>query len=293
MKTFFIVERPTQIITALAILDQLKKDRRVEILVANCFDDAGGVVNRLAEVATNANFKLVPSYADAINNLEHEEVGSLFIHWDVGFKTQKKLSLLRKRNVRISVFEEGIGTYRKNIYPPFKKFVFSLFGLPINVGGSKYIEDIYVYDKERYEAEIQKKPPRIYQIETGLFDFLIQRRHQFLEIFSGADFINSVINLSAHSPGLCSIYLSSWEYGNLIRRSIEETRGAKILKLHPFNKTEVDGADLLVSPRSLPAELLIAVVSSYFESVNVYHLGSSVEMYVSAANVNFINIGRA
>lgn len=293
MKTFFIVERPTQIITALAILDQLKNNQRVEILVANCFDDAVGVVSRLREFFSNINFKLVPSYPEAVSYLEHEQVSNLFIHWDVGFRTQKKLSQLRRRNIQISIFEEGIGTYRNNIYAPFKKYIFSLLGLPINVGGSKYVDEIYVYDKERYEAEIQKKPPHVYQIKTGLFDFLLQKKCQFLKIFSSTDFVNSVIKLSSHSPGLCSIYLSSWDYGDLINRSVEETHGAKILKLHPFNKTEIDGVDILVSPRSLPAELLIAVASSYFESVNVYHLGSSVVMYVTAANVNFINIGNA
>ncbi len=289
MNTIFIAERPTQILTALALIEDLGLSGDVQILVADCFADASSVVIRFSEYESRVSFRLVATYGEAIDIAAAELPAHLFIHWDVGFGTQRRLKRLHRQNKgsRISLFEEGVGTYRQDIYPAIKKLIFRLIGLPVNIGGSKYVDDIYVYDKKKYVSSALVRPRFVKQIEPSLASFIEAREAQLISIFSARDLIKS---LEESSSSVCTIYLSSWNFKELDLEELFPKNGVRVLKLHPHCQTRVLRDDILVAPRSLPAELLVMIASRIFDVVTVYHSGSSLPLYINFENVALINL---
>lgn len=290
MKVIFVTERPTQIITALALCESFGAHWQVQIIVANCFYDAPTIVGRLSETEGGLNIRLAATYDEAIKIVESELPAHLFIHWDVGLGTQRRLQRLMRANQgqKISVFEEGIGTYRQDIYPPLKKRIFRLLGLPVNVGGSKYVDDIYVYDREEYVGSALVRPQNVVQIYPQLCEMLAKREAQFAYIFS-CQWLFEL--LKASNDVLCTIYLSNWNFSesDLVGRLPEN--GVKVLKLHPHCQVCVKSKSIIVAPNSLPAELLVMSASRIFDVVVVHHKNSSVPRYVKNKNVKFINEG--
>jgi hypothetical protein len=289
VKTIFITERPTQIITAIAICEQLKLVNNIQIIVANCFSDASNIVDRFSKTERQITFRLHPTYEAALNVAINELPAHIFIHWDVGFGTQRRLRRLIKKNKgeKISVFEEGIGTYRQDIYKPLKKVIFNLLGLPVNVGGSRHISDIYVYNKEKYVQNAISRPETIYEISSSLQDMFARRIDQLLYVFSSEDFVAS---LEKNSNDRCTIYLASWEFDESELSELQIDDGIKILKLHPHCKTEPHLEDFLIAPKSLPAELLIIFANRVFKHLLIHHNGSSVPLYINAPNIVFKNL---
>lgn len=289
MKTIFITERPTQIITALAICEQLISSSEILIIVSNCYSDATGIVHRLKEAEPQISFNLTENYEMAIEYAAKQLPAHLFIHWDVGFGTQKRLRRLRKINAdeKISVFEEGIGTYRHDIYTPLKRKVFQILGLPTNIGGSKYIDEIYVYDKYKYITNAKKLPNEIVAITNSLESFIYSKQNKLNHVFSDQGFTNE---LEKSLGDDCYIYLSNWNFDFTDLYEFAQENGLKILKLHPFCKMEIETNNFLVAPKSLPAEILISMASRLFNTITVYHQGSSVPIYISAKNVKFKQI---
>jgi hypothetical protein len=289
VKTIFVTERPTQIITAIALCENLELSEEVQILVADRFKDASTIVGRFSESESRFSFRLVASYDEAIEIAGSELPAHIFIHWDMGFGTQRRLRSLRRRNKgnRISVFEEGVGTYRQDIYPPIKKLIFRFLGFPVNIGGSRYISDIYVYDREKYLSNALVRPRDVNQIEPGLDGIVAARQAQFVSIFSAEELIES---LEGSDRGVCTIYLSDFNFKDSDLKGLFPERGVRVLKLHPHCQARVLRNDILVAPTSLPAELLIMIASRIFNSVIVYHAGSSTAMYIHQDNVKFQDI---
>lgn len=287
MSTIFIIERPTQIITAITILEQLRIKNEGLIIAVNRFNDAKNIVDRFNEVEKTWSFELTENYQKAINQAAKKLPAHLFIHWDVGFRMQNHLRQLRKlnKNNKISVFEEGIGTYRQDIYPPLKKRIFRLLKLPTNIGGSKYIDDVYIYDKKRYISNAHTHPKETIEIYRSL-ETTIRERHRTLNyIFSSENFIRQ---LSEKHCRDCQIYLSNWNFSNQELTRFSSKGGIKVLKLHPHCETDYFSEDVLIAPKSLPAELLISAASQLFRNVTVYHKGSSVPLYIKSKNVKFV-----
>lgn len=289
MKTIFITERPTQIITALAVIDTLRCVDFAEIFIANRFEDASNIAQRLATKFGGVKFTIAESYEAALQMATAKLPTHLFIHWDVGFRTQSKLRDIRRRNttLKISVFEEGIGTYRQDIYPKAKRIIFKALGLPINIGGSNYIDDIYVYDRARYIEEATRRPKEIIQIRNNLLDTIKQFETELVQAFSSNEFIDLV---SRETNELCSIYLSNWDFHESDLQIHFPASGVRIVKLHPHCGASCTKQGILVAPKALPAELLIAIASQLFKNVIVYHFSSSTSLYINSKNVIFIDI---
>jgi len=292
-KAIFIVERPLQILTAIAIFEQCRFAGRPEVVVANCFNDAPAITHRLAKTFSHMfDFYSVPDYQSAIECCKNNQYDHVFLHWDIGFGTNLRLRSIQRRNrgVAFSIFEEGIGTYRDDIYPPFKKMLFKFLGLPVNNGGSSFSKEIYVYDPDEYRRKVTKPAPKVIQIVQPLSKLIVRYEHLFLQVFDPDRFVERYLkNLRGK---VCIIYLSDWNF------SFEQTSGVfseasiNILKLHPHNKSEItsDGS-FMVAPNSLPAELLIISMARQFAEVRVFHCGSSAQRYIDIPNVTFFRQG--
>jgi hypothetical protein len=291
MKTVFITERPTQIITSLILIEQLGLTKHTQIIAANRFTDAKSIINNLSRVSPEIEFLLTEDYDGAISAAQDQLPARLFMHWDVGFGTQRRLRKIAalNNNLPISIFEEGIGTYRQDIYTQPKRAIFRFLNLPTNVGGSKYTGEIFVFDKNKYISTATKSPPSINQIAEQYADFLMKHEHQFLDIFSGTELIK---RLSDSRKRLCTIYLSDWKFKESDLNSIPKDDTEFVVKLHPHCKDNPILRSMEIAPRSLPAELLIISASKIFDRVNVYHKNSSAVIHIDKENITEINIAQ-
>lgn len=284
----FVAERPLQIINAISICEQLKLAGDVDILVANSFADAPGITERLSQAFGLYNFHSFPDYHSAISHHLTKSYDELFLHWDVGFGTSKKLRDIKRRHpkLRISVYEEGVGTYRDDIYHGLKREIFRALGLPINVGGSKYTDRIFVYNPEEYFRSTPKWPRQVISIDKTVEEFIRQNYWKFSSVFDPDHFLAGV------SPALaedCVIYLSGWDFEEHDADMHFSESSFNILKLHPHCRLEVTPTAAAVAPNSLPAELLIYVAAERFANVKVIHKGSSTSRYVTSENVTFVD----
>lgn len=289
MKIAFITERPTQAITATIISLNNKSARSITIYVANCFNDAKGITQRLSEVHKDLTYIHSDSYNSAFESAISKRPDVLFIHWDVGFRTQNILKRVKKENptIKISVFEEGIGTYRQDIYPRLKKLLFQICKLPINIGGSRHTDEIYVYNVNQYEYNATKKPISIKPIPKKLDEYITSNIKNLSYIFNFSDFLDS---LNKSPDENCFIYLSNWNFHIEEINKFKCLDGALVLKLHPHCQVQIKDEKIYIAPSSVPAEVLIILASQIFSRVTVYHNNSSTEMYINNKNIEFIDL---
>lgn len=285
----FIVARPLQIITALSICQQFQPDE-VEFLVVDWFSEAAEITKRLKLVFSTYKFQLMPDYRSAIQKVETSNSSDLFLHWDVGFQTNMFLAKIKKTHpkLKLSIFEEGIGTYRSDIYPPIKRWLFNAFGLPTTIGGSKFTERVLVYDKEKYiDSIVASKKLEVVELCDSPGRMYEKNKIDMNYIFDASSFLESI---EKTKRARCVIYLSNWNYQELEGEEYFSEQTTNILKLHPHCAQEVNETNALLAPRGLPAELIVFNALKSHELVTVFHKGSSVHLYTQAENVVFINV---
>ena len=289
MTIAFITATPLQIIIALSIKNQYKdKDKeKIDILIIGYFHDANNVCERLKKnFSQEINFKYFHKYFEAIKYAGHIRYDELFIHWDVGFRTNLYIYKLLSKSPKtvISVFEEGIGTYRDDIYSNPQKKLFKFLNLPVNIGGHPKTKKLYIYSPLEYKKNVTKPTIEIQEIFATVDVTIDKYLEEFESVFDPDDFLINLINRTEKE---CLIYMSSWDFNISMLDSLVKKDVVKILKLHPHivKAPKILSEDFFVSPNSLPAEILIKTASKYFEKVTVIHNGSSVTRYVTAENI--------
>ncbi len=286
MRVQFIIERPIQLITALSIAVSLPPETTVKIVIADEFEDAKGIFSRCITYFPSCSFTLVDAYADAIEYCYKNRADKLFIHWDVGFGTRNRLRRMKALHpdISISVFEEGVGTYRADIYSVGKRIIFKILGLPVNVGGSKYIDEIYVYDPDSYKKTAYRKPSEIRKIVPDLADAITNQMSEFVSVFGAEEFFDAFLPDDRRD---CTIFLSDWSLNADQIKGVFVDGDVNVLKLHPHCRMSPKGVGAFVPPAGLPAEILVLVASRFFNMVKVIHRGSSTSRYIRRNNVIF------
>jgi len=292
-KRAFIVERPLQILIALAIIKQMDGNFDNHILIANCFQNAHFVANTLksASVFKNTKFYLFDNYDQAFYFAKNNVYEEFLIHWDVGFRTNFRLRGLKIKDpsTKIFVFEEGIGTYRDNIFSGLKKFLFKKIGVATNCGGHDTVEKIFLYAPSEYEKKVTKPAPEAVQIILKISDVIDIYSEVIVQAFDGNHFLKSI---KKHKQKECLIYMSDWKFKESDLDFIEKSESVKILKLHPhvMSRRDLIRDDFLIAPNELPAELLIARAQVQYQNIIVLHHGSSVTNYICSENIRFLDI---
>lgn len=282
----FITERPIQIINAIELIDQLNLNGRVDLFIANTFHDAKGVSERLKISFPHINVFLFCDYQSAISHVPKRNYSHLFLHWDVGFRTQRILRHIKRLNPRlsISVFEEGVGTYRSDIYHFAKRKIFQLLNYPINVGGSIYTDRIFVHNVYEYNKNSVSTPKIVAKINRSVSESISYRWNNYIAIFDSDRFIE---NIEYDIDIECSIYMSGWNYNPRIPEKYFRDDHLNIIKLHPHCSYSEDFRKYRSVPANIPAELLIQHASHRCKIVNVIHHGSSSTRYINAPNIRF------
>lgn len=286
--TAFIVTKPLQLLVALAIIKQLNVQEKTYLIIVDSFYNAKLVYERIR----SADWEFSETSVEFFQSLDGAyhfagECGakSLFIDADVGVR--KYFTLLRlklKRRIQnINVYEEGLGTYRIDLYAGTKKTLLDLVGIGTRFGGCSLTNCIHLYEPETYRKNFPKHKASIKKIKYRPKD-IIQLYFPHLNYIFDGD------NITNNSSESCHVYLSSWHVDYNFMKIFSSLPGDKYLKLHPHIKTiEKINCGTLAS-RTAPAEMILMSLKEKYRFVNVFHHGSSVERYISAKNINFIRV---
>lgn len=289
-KAAFLVTKPLQLIVAETIAEQYSKDETI-LLFVNCFSDFNTTLSRVknygywGKVVGFESKKTVLDYL-----LKNKNVNKLYLDSDVGFENGinlYKLYLLSVGRISQFVYEEGIGTYRKDLYPStLIKNCLKILGMGTFFGGHYLTKKIYVYRPDDYffdsilQPSLQKidQPLKMF-VQTG------QARYKYYFELSA--------QLAKIKGESLIIYLTSWEIDwDFVREELDNLNADfKMIKPHPHIKDSIssDSFDYVI-PNKVPIEFYLSLVGSNFNEIIIYHHGSSIESYINETNLTYINI---
>lgn len=286
----FVCTKPLQIITAMI----LSKDKGAGFLyLVDSFSGAGSLLESSELKSWFLGVKIFDSRNIALLAARKLKPSAIFLDSDVGLKPYL-IGLFVKLHLKetmIFVYEEGVGTYRKDIIKPrLKRRIYQLFGVGTFLGGSKLTSKCFVFDKDKYVSKFGVIKSRVENLPISIESFFDQHVEKILRIFQ------TEISLPERKSKKATIFLTGWNpdiYKINSSASDSLTRDF-FLKLHPHVKRidlkSVNSA-INILPTGVPGELVLLVLSSSYESLDVLHYGTSSEAYMSGLNnLNWINV---
>lgn len=285
--SLYFASKPIQYFNITNIEDSNNKD----LLLISYFKDAESLAKRAQASGYWNSVQIFEDYKSAFSSIEIDKFDKVFIDSDYGLS--KFLFLRKFKNSIISVYEEGIGTYsnhlRSSINLNFKKTslfsqiisllitkVYSIMGNYDYHGGSKYTNQIIVYNPEEYLKGKDLKNKIIKKFNLSFQDHL-KCLHPSNVLYP------TPLNFNDIKGKKIVLYLSQWELDPQIeiflKRNYPEFH--KILKPHPHNSGEQLGAILKntcfdeVIPGEIMIEFLINDLIECSEELLIVHHGTS------------------
>lgn len=257
------------------------------LIIVDLFKDSNAValVPKLKERFKDV--KHVPTRKQALALCKQLKPSIVFIDSDIGLVPLLRFLRLKffSNSTDIAVYEEGVGTYRKDLFKnPTKKILYKIIGAATHFGECIFTNHIYVYDLKKYMEAFPNNKEKALPIEKNLVEWIRENESDLIEIFSPEFTIDPTDQSSE-----INIYLSNWLINeNIIARLSKNNR--IYIKLHPHIKTSIketlnSNQNIHFLPAQLPAELIIIKASSHFKAVNIYHHNSSALLYTHLKNV--------
>ncbi|MBK61648.1 MAG: hypothetical protein CL575_01650 [Altererythrobacter sp.] len=269
MRTAFIVTKPLQFMIADMIAAQHHGGEPVDFLIVDLFAGASQFVerfNRLDRPGQRAIYfaEQPAAYAHAAET----DYGVVHTNCDVGFRIHRMLKRLKGKSVR--VYEEGVGTYRNDLYSGFRRRFLEKRGIGTVFGGSNMAHFVYVFDPARYYQSVQGVRAIPMPINGTLAGYVEANRDSLCYLFG--------TGLQVPSEEHATIYLTSWDVDQSVVEELQ-ARGRFFIKPHPHRKDAEAGPNVL--PGGVPAEVLIPMLAQAHPSLTVYHHGSSAAHYLA------------
>ena len=289
----YIVTKPLQILIAKAIKDQLNPECHSYLIVIDYFNNSKSVYENLKnEDWGYAGIYWASDKKNAIEYIRKIKAHSVFVDSDIGVRNLFFLARVKLVSVfpDIYVYEEGMGTYRTDLYSKKKSFFLRLFGVATHFGSSILTAGVFVYEPGRYLSLFPEYNKLCNKIKNNLISLIEDKRLNLQAIFDDSDAAKKIERKSKE----CSVYLSSWSVDKTFLDNFQKIAGDKYVKLHPHIKiyTELGlkkGVQQL--PSSLPAEIALLNLAKIYDRVAVYHHGSGVSLYLSSSVFDFKDIG--
>lgn len=285
----FVITKPLQLIVSLAILAGTRSARRTELYVIDSFAGAREICDRLLRINGGAKISFFLSHAEAYKAVEVGGFDEIFIDSDVGWKNFYRLRRLKCsfKKTKINVYEEGVGSYRDDLYSPLRQTIFGLLGVAWHFGGCRYTDNIYLFESDRYVKKFPKAREKSVQISESFISFLRANLDELKFIFNGGRVADKCIG---HSFDECTVYLTDWKLREAGISYLYSSHGLKIIKPHPHIKDIPVPADCLVADAWIPAEILLFELLERFKKITVLHHGSSSAHYLHAERIQFVQI---
>lgn len=281
----FLISKPLQLMIALCIVQQGQWDTKPVFVILDAFNGAREVAERLLNEFDRFQLPVFfTSRQAALTFLKKEKFDHLFIDSDVGLKNFLMLASQKLANhgILIHVYEEGLGTYRNNLYVGIKKKIFNLTGVGASFGGCRFVSSVYVFNTQEYIDNIPENSVKVNEIQGNLSKFIATNRDALKRLFEF-----SGVNSGSKSNSHCAVYLSNWRVDKEFISYFKLLQGDVFIKPHPHlrNCSEFDGVRSIGA--NVPAELVIGDLMEVYEFVRVFDNHSSVRRYVSGHNLTF------
>jgi hypothetical protein len=201
---------------------------------------------------------------------------------------------LRNRNLKICVFEEGVGTYFEPwyFYNYWKSVILKFIGVGINFGSCVFTSEIFLYKKENYRPI--KKRLNVVAIGQNLTSTFNENFNLVAKLYS-IDKLYDSINSKTNKAD-CVVILGTYFYTNeeyvqstfnklieiVEKLNLISKRHLVIIKDHPSksNHISIDYLEDAISvDPAMPAEILLWIVFKICTKISIVHCDSSVLQY--------------
>lgn len=285
----FVVTKPIQLVFAVGIIRQLELRDAACLIMTDDFKDAYYVCRRASEVdwdLSSVGIKFCADRSDAERIAAKLGAKQIFVDSDVGLKRFLLLlrTQIRIKRPRIWVYEEGVGTYRTDLYEHgLKRRIFDVVGVGTRFGGSRFTSGIFVRDPDRFRKLFPNNSSEVRHIECTPSEMLSENLEQWSEIFGYRP-------VSASSESACALYLSNWLVHQSGLEHLRKFLGDRYFKPHPHIKTLPEVTDIALVSATAPAELVLMDLLEKYTCVTVFHHGSSVEHYVTDERIAYVRL---
>lgn len=257
------------------------------LIIVNLFKDSDIIAQAPKLREHFKGVRYVASRKEALDLCKKIKPSNLFIDSDIGLVPLLRFAQLKffSKKTSIIIYEEGIGTYRQDLFPnPIKKTLYKIIGAATYFGESKLTKYIYVYDIEKYKEKFPASQKKAVKIGHTLIEWIKKNESDIIEIFS-PDF---AIDPNDKKSDI-NIYLSNWILDEKIIKKLSENSKLYI-KPHPHIKKSTERAlslnkNIHLFPAQIPAEIIIIKASTSFRKVFIYHHNSSALHYIKLNNV--------
>lgn len=288
VKTAFVATKPLQLMVVMCILKQYTFDVHPTIYITDTFFGARTTANRFLKYFDKTlNVEFSGTKKEALDKIKNDKFQRLFIDSDVGVKNFISLAALKisNSNLSINVYEEGFGTYTKDMYVGFKKIALRLNGIGTFFGGCIFTSKVFVFEPIEYSHKFPKAAHKVTPVMTSLWEF-IRLNYSVLEYI----FSLKIPKKSSPKAKVCRIYLTSWLVDYDFIGYFKKLSGDLYVKPHPHIQDRLFDIDVRIIGRSVPIEVVLYGLLKDYEQIAIYHHGSVAARYVQTAEVNFIKI---
>jgi hypothetical protein len=283
--SLYIVTKPLQFINALNIVDGNKKT----LVILNAFYEANIFFEKIStDCDYFDDFYFFENISDLFKWLVNRknQYSSLFLDSDFNFKDDYKSI----KELNISVYEEGVGTYKRSQYKPTKWFLGNIYllfmflrGYKNRRGGNKYTNNIIVYYPDFYKKHVKNNKKNIQGFRESFLKHI--NNNKYLKFFKS--------DLKKFNGKSIAIYLTSWQFNeNAIKILNKINCDINILKPHPHIKDDLTkhNFDLIINGQ-IPAEILINDLEKIAKKIVIVSEHSSATVYFSnQKKIEIINI---
>lgn len=282
----FVVTKPIQYINVLNIESSNEK----KLLIVNSFAGFESLCSHIMKTSSYWSQvicfeSLNEAFEWLLNN--RRNIQTLYIDSDINH--WREFFLLRKSN--ITVYEEGVGTYRHKQYKPRRKilgniylFLLGIAGFKNRRGGNRYTKSLIVYFPEFYKQYLNERVKNVLAFRKPFVKHLYECESQ--NIFG----LN--LDFSSLQAKVVGLYLTSWKVEDLeITRINQLVCDVKIIKPHPHirNIDIPNNFDIVISAH-FPAELVILqLVKVVSELIIVSQFSSSAIYFINEPKIKIVN----
>lgn len=289
--SLYFISKPLQYFNVTNIDDANNK----HLIVIDSFKDSSILANRASQIGYWEDVETFSTYEQAFKSVDVQKYSDLFIDSDYGFS--KTSFLKRFKNTIINVYEEGEGTYINNIrsateqnlginfgFGKIKSFFIRLFyrftGHQDFHGGSKFTNNIYVYNVDKYKNGKVINGKKILTFKNEFVDHL--RSPSVRQVLYPGD-----VDFSDLRKKDVLLYVSSWHVDKEAIAKIEKEfiTHFKLIKLHPHIKVIDKSTESLIGRFDMSlngGEMLEFFVESLLRvecNLTILHYGTSALTY--------------